>query len=53
MLPKEAYTNKILQGDCIEVMKSLPDKSVNLITYKFRINSTAPIKQKSEMYFKY
>jgi site-specific DNA-methyltransferase (adenine-specific)/modification methylase len=25
------YTNKILQGDCIEVMKNLPDKSVDLI----------------------
>lgn len=31
MLSKEAYLNKILQGDCIEVMKTLPDKSVDLI----------------------
>ncbi len=31
MLSKENYFNKILQGDCIEVMKELPDKSVDLI----------------------
>ena len=25
------YINKIIQGDCIEVMKGIPDKSVDLI----------------------
>ncbi|TAE48959.1 MAG: site-specific DNA-methyltransferase [Cytophagales bacterium] len=31
MLTSNEYTNKILQGDCIEVMKNLPDKSVDII----------------------
>jgi len=27
----EDYTNKIIQGDCLEVMKGIPDKSVDLV----------------------
>lgn len=27
----EKYLNKVIQGDCLEVMKSIPDKSVNMI----------------------
>ncbi len=27
----EKYLNKVVQGDCLEVMKSIPDKSVNMI----------------------
>ena len=29
--PIENYYNKIIHGDCLEVMKSLPDKSVDII----------------------
>ena len=25
------YINKIIQGDCLEVMKGIPDKSVDLV----------------------
>lgn len=28
---KKNYTNKIIQGDCLEVMQQIPDKSVNMI----------------------
>jgi len=27
----EQFTNKVIQGDCLEVMKGIPDKSVDLI----------------------
>ena len=27
----EKYINKIIKGDCLEVLKNIPDKSVNLI----------------------
>lgn len=27
----EQYINKIIQGDCLEVMKKMPDKSVDLV----------------------
>ena len=27
----EEFVNKIIQGDCLEVMKGMPDKSVDLV----------------------
>lgn len=27
----ENYINKVIQGDCLEVMKHIPDKSIDLI----------------------
>lgn len=27
----ENYINKVIQGDCLEVMKEIPDKSVDMI----------------------
>ena len=27
----EEYINKVIQGDCLEVMKDIPDKSVDMI----------------------
>lgn len=31
MKKMEQYINKIIQGDCLEVMKKMPDKSVDLV----------------------
>lgn len=31
MKPIEEFVNKIICGDCLEVMKSMPDKCVDLI----------------------
>lgn len=27
----EDYINKVIQGDCLEVMKNIPDKSIDLV----------------------
>ena len=27
----EKFINKVIQGDCLEVMKDIPDKSVDMI----------------------
>jgi len=27
----EQFTNKVIQGDCLEVMKDIPDKSIDMI----------------------
>jgi DNA modification methylase len=27
----EDWTNKVIQGDCLEVMKDIPDKSIDMI----------------------
>lgn len=27
----ENYKNRVIQGDCLEVMKNFPDKSINMI----------------------
>jgi len=27
----EQYINKVIQGDCLEVMKEIPDKSIDMI----------------------
>ena len=31
MKPVKEYLNKVIQGDCIETMKEIPDNSVDLI----------------------
>jgi site-specific DNA-methyltransferase (adenine-specific) len=45
----EKYLNKVIQGDCLEVMKDMPDKSVDLVLtdppYGIRADSH-PIKSK-------
>ena len=28
---KEKYLNKVIQGDCLDVMKELPDKCIDLV----------------------
>ena len=30
---KEMEVNKIIQGDCLEVMKDIPDKSIDMILF--------------------
>jgi DNA modification methylase len=27
----ENYINKVIQGDCLEVMKDIPDKSIDMV----------------------
>ena len=29
----EQFKNKIIQGDCLEVMKEIPDKSVDMVLW--------------------
>jgi len=37
----EQFTNKIIQGDCLEVMKDIPDKSIDMILCDLPYGTTA------------
>lgn len=37
----EQYKNKVIQGDCLEVMKSIPDKSIDMILADLPYGTTA------------
>jgi len=37
----EQFTNKVIQGDCLEVMKGIPDKSIDMILCDFPYGTTA------------
>ena len=39
--PIQKYLNKIIQGDCLEVMKGLPDKSIDMILCDLPYGTTA------------
>jgi len=37
----EQFTNKVIQGDCLEVMKDIPDKSIDMILCDLPYGTTA------------
>ena len=37
----EEYINKVIQGDCLEVMKQIPDKSIDMILADLPYGTTA------------
>jgi site-specific DNA-methyltransferase (adenine-specific) len=37
----EDWTNKVIQGDCLEVMKGIPDKSIDMILCDLPYGTTA------------
>src|SRR3990167_1125264 len=37
----EKYLNKVIQGDCLEVMKDIPDKSIDMILTDLPYGTTA------------
>ena len=46
----EKYLNKVIQGDCLEVIKEIPDKSIDLVVtdppYAISLNGGGSIKKK-------
>ena len=46
----EDFLNKVIQGDCLEVMKQMPDKCVDLVLTDppYGINVGTPIKGERE-----
>lgn len=38
----DLYLNKIIQGDCLQVMQSMPEKSVDMVLCDLPYGMTAP-----------